>query len=98
MTNKKASFIADEEKNLMVNPDNYLNLKDVEVNSTTEEQPPMKLGSNITPYLLLLALSLHGFFEGVALGVQSTVGSCLKLVFAILAHKWAEAFTLVIRK
>ena len=55
-------------------------------------------GGSITPYLLLLALSLHGFFEGVALGVQSSLSGVLKLVFAILAHKWAEAFTLVIIK
>jgi len=56
----------------------------------------MLKGSSITPYLLLIALSLHGFFEGIALGIQEEVVSgTLFLTFAIIAHKWAEAFTLV---
>ena len=34
-------------------------------------------------------------FEGVAVGIQDTVGSSLNLVIAVLLHKWAEALTLV---
>ena len=41
------------------------------------------------------ALALHGFFEGIALGVQSEAEGVIFLGIAILAHKWAEAFTLV---
>ena len=52
-------------------------------------------GSSLTPYLLLVALSLHGFFEGIALGIQEEVNSTLFLSFTIIAHKWAEAITLV---
>jgi zinc transporter ZupT len=38
---------------------------------------------------------MHGFFEGIALGIQEQTNGTLFLAFAILAHKWAEAFTLV---
>jgi zinc transporter ZupT len=50
--------------------------------------------SNITPYLLLIALSFHGFFEGVALGLQRGYKDTLFLFIAIISHKWAESFTL----
>ena len=50
--------------------------------------------SNITPYLLLIALSFHGFFEGIALGLQNTYKEITFLFIAIISHKWAEAFTL----
>ena len=66
----------------------------VEKEIAKEKEPAA--GFNMTPFLLLLALSMHGFFEGIALGVQQTIEGILKLAFAILAHKWAEAFTLVL--
>lgn len=50
--------------------------------------------SMITPYVLLIALSLHGLFEGTALGVMTKFRSVLFLSIAILAHKWAESFAL----
>ncbi len=50
--------------------------------------------SNITPYILLVALSIHGLFEGTALGVQKHLKDAIFLGVAILAHKWAESFTL----
>ncbi len=52
--------------------------------------------SILTPFLLLIALSLHGFFEGIALGIQMEMNGVLFLATAIISHKWAEAFTLVI--
>ena len=51
-------------------------------------------GSSITPYILLLALGFHGLFEGMALGIQSSVQSTLSLFLAIAAHKWAASLTL----
>jgi zinc transporter 1/2/3 len=50
--------------------------------------------SNFTPYILLIALSIHGLFEGIALGLQKLLHSVIFLAVAIVAHKWAEAFTL----
>jgi zinc transporter 1/2/3 len=37
---------------------------------------------------------VHGLFEGTALGVQRDMKDTIFLGVAILAHKWAEAFTL----
>ena len=51
-----------------------------------------KLG--ITPYILLLALGFHGFFEGMALGIQGELRDSLFLALAIAAHKWAASLTL----
>jgi len=50
--------------------------------------------SNFTPYILLIALSFHGFFEGIALGLQESNKEALFLYIAIISHKWAESFTL----
>jgi len=41
-----------------------------------------------------LALSTHGLFEGIALGLQRILHGAIFLCLAIMAHKWAEAFTL----
>lgn len=50
--------------------------------------------SEFTPYILLIALSFHGFFEGIALGIQDEIKDTIFLFIAIISHKWAEAFTL----
>ena len=50
--------------------------------------------NKLTPYVLLIALSLHGIFEGIALGVINNNSECIILFVAILAHKWAESFAL----
>lgn len=50
--------------------------------------------SEFTPYILLIALSFHGLFEGIALGLQGEFKSSLSLALAVIAHKWAEALTL----
>ena len=57
-----------------------------------EHKHEKKLG--ITPYVLLLALGFHGFFEGMALGIQGEVRDTLFLSLAIAAHKWAASLTL----
>ena len=48
----------------------------------------------ITPYILLLALGFHGFFEGMALGILDRLRDVLFLSLAIAAHKWAASLTL----
>lgn len=60
-----------------------------------EEHHHFLAKSNFTPYLLLIALSVHGFFEGIALGIQPSFNDVVILAIAIVAHKWAESFTLV---
>jgi zinc transporter ZupT len=86
-----------EDLNLMVNPKN-VNVNDKKDDKQEHEHTTdLKVddaGSLLTPLLLLTALSLHGFFEGMAMGFQGSVKDTLFLGVAILAHKWAEAFTL----
>ena len=50
--------------------------------------------SPISGYVLLLALSLHGTTEGMALGLQDEVGVDNPILIAIVAHKWAESMAL----
>ncbi len=50
--------------------------------------------SNFTQYLLLVALCLDGFFEGIALGVQSTWKTVSFVAFAIIFNKIAVGFGL----
>ena len=45
-------------------------------------------------YVILVALSIHAIFEGIALGIQNDVRSVISLAVGILAHKWAEGLTL----
>ena len=67
-----------------------------EINNKNENitQHTFNPTSNMTPYILLIALSLHGLFEGIALGVMKTIRDLLFLLVAILAHKWAESLAL----
>ena len=39
-------------------------------------------------------MSIHAFFETLAVGLQSSVVSVFSLAAAILVHKWAEGLTL----
>jgi zinc transporter ZupT len=106
---KKASMILSknfsksfhEDLNLMVNPKNVhvadSTVDDHKHEHNHEHNTELKVnnaGSILTPLLLLIALSLHGFFEGMAMGFQGSLKDTLFLGVAILAHKWAEAFTL----
>ena len=48
----------------------------------------------LSGFIMLLALSIHGLFECLALGIQSSFKNTLFLFIALMIHKWAEAFTL----
>ena len=39
-------------------------------------------------------MGFHGFFEGMALGIQSDIQNTISLFLAIVAHKWAASLTL----
>ncbi len=58
---------------------------------------PFEAGSKnwMTPILLLIALSVHSLFEGLALGVSDTKESIVGLLFGIAIHKWAASFSIV---
>ena len=95
---KSFDYNLNDDMNFMVNPKNVVNVNEKdEIGPLKSEHKheQFKPKSNLTPFLLLIALSMHGFFEGVALGIQNNVKGSIFLAIAILAHKWAEAFTLV---
>ena len=45
-------------------------------------------------YLLLIALSFHSVFEGMAIGLQHDLGALVDLFVAVIAHKTVMAFSL----
>ena len=55
-----------------------------------------KLSSHMTIYLLILTLSMHSIIEGAALGVGTSVAEITIILIALLAHKSADSFALVI--
>ena len=50
-------------------------------------------GGGLTPYLLLVTLSIHSLIAGLTLGISSAAGATVLLI-AILAHKGAAGFAL----
>ncbi len=55
-------------------------------------------GNNSTIFVLLAAamLSIHSLFEGVALGIRSDTSLIIIVFIAIIAHKWADGYSLAI--
>ena len=49
---------------------------------------------NMTPFILMIALSVHSVFEGLALGLQLNEGQVINIVIAILVHKGAAGSSL----
>ena len=56
-------------------------------NDVSDSHKKKKRGCNIKPFLLMLALSVHSFFEGLACGLQMNLSQCLNIVIAIGVHK-----------
>ena len=48
----------------------------------------------MTPFILMIALSVHSIFEGLALGLQTTEKDVMNMVIAILIHKGAAGSSL----
>jgi zinc transporter 1/2/3 len=46
--------------------------------------------------LAMIMLSVHSFLAGAALGLSQNIGLMVVILFAVLAHKWAESFSLAI--
>ncbi|XP_022079431.1 zinc transporter ZIP1-like [Acanthaster planci] len=66
--------------------------------NTTEEGPlnlPMRLTS-LRAVILLISLSFHSIFEGLAIGLQLTRKDVIDIFIAIALHKGIEAFTVSI--
>ncbi len=50
--------------------------------------------SSLRAYLLLVALSFHSLFEGLAIGLQQELGQLISLFLAVIVHKAVMAFSL----
>jgi zinc transporter 1/2/3 len=48
----------------------------------------------MTTFCLLLALSIHAFFEGIALGLLNTNREIFYMILAIAFHKWVESLSI----
>ena len=48
----------------------------------------------MTPYVLMIALSVHSGFEGLAAGIATELTPLLSIIFAIVIHKSAAALSL----
>jgi hypothetical protein len=55
-----------------------------------------KQGINLLPFVLMIALSVHSIFEGLALGLMKEMKPFINLMASILVHKFAEAMSISI--
>ena len=51
---------------------------------------------NFLPFVLMIALSVHSIFEGIALGLMNEFGPFINLMISILIHKFAESMSISI--
>ena len=56
----------------------------------------MFCGLDFTPIAITIALSLHSFFEGIALGVITDFSSFLNLAIGIFIHRVAATISLAV--
>ena len=87
----------DEQAELFQDKSN-IDLRDAHGNDDTHvhahETEPKKCNCNLTPIVLMIALSSHAVFEGIAVGVVDELKDLWTYVIAIALHKWAEAMSL----
>ena len=48
----------------------------------------------MTPFILMIALSVHSVFEGLAVGLATDMKTCVNMVIAIVVHKEAAGLSL----
>jgi len=51
---------------------------------------------NFLPFVLMIALSVHSIFEGLALGLMTDMKPFINLMVSILVHKFAEVMSISI--
>ena len=51
-------------------------------------------GFNLQSFVLLIALSMHAIFEGIALGLSKEFSATLNIMLALILHKPAASFSL----
>jgi len=61
-----------------------------------DEQEEHAHKCDLTPIVLMIALSVHAIFEGIALGLLPGMNETVNLVISIVIHKFAEAMSISI--
>jgi zinc transporter 1/2/3 len=51
-------------------------------------------GLNLSSFVLLIALSTHAIFEGIALGLTKDLAASMNIMFALMIHKTAASMSL----
>jgi len=74
-----------------ISPHSSINYEKIEEDITTTPSP---IENPVLPFLLVIALSIHSVFEGLALGIQNTQSHVIDIMIAIFAHKILAAFAL----
>ena len=62
--------------------------------SIREEKNKSSCCPNMTPFILMIALSILTIFEGLALGLTQDLGNVVNMTIAILVHKGAASSSL----
>lgn len=47
-------------------------------------------------YILTIGLSIHSFFEGLSIGLQTSTGNVAVILITILVHKWLESLSITL--
>ncbi len=88
--NNKEALLSIKEKNL---------IKEVKEEDFYQPKEPMVLccipRDHISTYLLLVAISIHSIFEGIALGLLDRNREIFFMLLAVSCHKWVEAISIV---
>jgi len=58
------------------------------------DEPPVFCGFDLSPLILLMALSFHSFFEGLALGLVPNMGNLESLIIGISIHQFVASLSL----
>lgn len=66
----------------------------IEINDAEELRKAGSCCPNMKPFVLMIGLSVHSIFEGLAVGLAPTLSATLTLVIAIVVHKGAAAAAL----
>lgn len=93
---KKTRGLDDEQADLFADKDN-IDLRETAQDaliSHEETQKKKRCACNLTPVVLMIALSTHAVFEGIAVGLVKDLDDLWTYVIAISLHKWAAAMSL----
>ena len=82
----------DEEQQTNPHPENTDRDDNMINDQLSQQQPGHKHAHShsLGPYMLVVAMGFHAFFEGLALGLLDNLGGFFGFLLAILFHKWAE--------